>query len=140
MPENDRKDVSQDAVSREVEAAMNEQLAGLPPGQAEEMREKIRRRAQEGRERELEARLREKHHEEGELFQRFNRNFRFQHMVMFTSVILLIITGMPLKFPGFVLSRWVITFWGGIKNSTVVHRIGAGMLIYDTATTQIYTV
>jgi len=33
---------------------------------------------------------------------------------------------MPLKFPGFILSRFVINFWGGIQNSTIVHRIGAG--------------
>jgi formate dehydrogenase subunit gamma len=156
MPENDRKDVSQEAVRREVEAAVNEQLAGLPPVQAEAVREKIRRRVQEELERELrartakerreaarlakEARKREERHEEGEMFQRFNRNFRFQHMVMFTSVILLIITGMPLKFPDFVLSRWVITFWGGIKNSTIVHRIGAGMLIYFMVHHLFYTV
>jgi cytochrome b subunit of formate dehydrogenase len=156
MPENDRKDVTQDALGKEVEAAVDEQLAGLPPGQAGEMREKIRRRVREEMERELrartakekreaarlvrEARKREKRHEEGEMFQRFNRNFRFQHMVMFTSVILLIITGMPLKFPQFVLSRWVITFWGGIQNSTIVHRIGAGMLIYFMAHHLLYTI
>lgn len=156
MPENDRKDVSQESVGKEVEAAVDEQLAGLPPGQAEAMREKIRRRVREEMERELragtakekreaarlarEARKQEKRHEEGELFQRFNRNFRFQHMVMFTSVILLIVTGMPLKFPQFVLSRWVITFWGGIQNSTIVHRIGAGMLIYFMVHHLLYTV
>jgi cytochrome b subunit of formate dehydrogenase len=156
MPENDRKDVTQDAVGREVEAAVDEQLAGLPSEQAEAMREKIRRRVREEMERELrartakekrevarlarEARKQEKRHEEGELFQRFNRNFRFQHMVMFTSVILLIVTGMPLKFPQFVLSRWVITFWGGIQNSTIVHRIGAGMLIYFMVHHLLYTV
>src|SRR5512139_4233319 len=156
MPENDRKDASQEAVGREVEAAVNEQLAGLPPEQAEEMRERIRRRVQEEMERELrartakerreaarlarDARRMEKHHEEGEMFQRFNRNFRFQHMVMFTSVIILIITGMPLKFPQFVLSRWIITFLGGIKNSTIVHRVGAGMLIYDMAHPLFYTI
>jgi cytochrome b subunit of formate dehydrogenase len=156
MPENDRKDVSQEAVGREVEAAVNEQLAGLPPAQAEAMRERIRRRVQEEMERELrartskdrreaarlarEARRKEKHHEEGEMFQRFNRNFRFQHMVMFSSVIILIVTGMPLKFPEFVLSRWIIAFLGGIKNSTIVHRIGAGMLIYFMVHHLFYTV
>jgi hypothetical protein len=61
-------------------------------------------------------------------------------MVMFSSVILLIITGMPLKFPGFVLSRFVINFWGGIQNSTLVHRIGAGMLIYFMVHHLFYTI
>ena len=156
MPENDRKDVTQEAVGREIEAAVNDQLAGLPPEQADAMRERIRRRVQEEMERELrartskdrreaarlarEARRKEKHHEEGEMFQRFNRNFRFQHMVMFSSVIILIVTGMPLKFPEFVLSRWIIAFLGGIKNSTIVHRVGAGMLIYFMVHHLLYTV
>jgi formate dehydrogenase subunit gamma len=87
-----------------------------------------------------EARKKEKHAEEGETYLRFNRNFRFQHMVMFSSVILLIVTGMPLKFPGFILSRFVINFWGGIQNSTIVHRIGAGMLIYFMVHHFFYTI
>jgi len=156
MPENDRKDLDQKAVGREVEAGMSSLLAGLTPEQAEAMREKIRRRVQEEMERELDARTakdrkeaariarqakrKESGHGEGEMFQRFNRNFRFQHMVMFSSVILLIITGMPVKFPNFILSRFVINFWGGIQNSTLVHRIGAGMLIYFMVHHLFYTV
>jgi len=156
MAENDRKDLDQKAVGREVEAGMSSLLAGLPPEQAEAMREKIRRRVQEEMERELDARTakdrkeaarlareakrKESGHGEGEMFQRFNRNFRFQHMVMFSSVILLIITGMPVKFPNFLLSRFVINFWGGIQNSTLVHRIGAGMLIYFMVHHFFYTV
>jgi len=74
------------------------------------------------------------------MFQRFNKNFRFQHMVMFTSVILLIITGMPIKFPDFVLSRYLVNLWGGIHNSTIVHRFGAGLLIYFMVHHLFYTV
>jgi cytochrome b subunit of formate dehydrogenase len=74
------------------------------------------------------------------MFQRFNRNFRFQHMVMFSSVILLIITGMPIKFPDYVLSRWVVNLWGGIHNSTMVHRFGALMLIYFMAHHLMYSI
>ena len=63
-------------------------------------------------------------------FERFGKNFRYQHMLMFTSVILLIITGMPLKFPQFALSKFiVIDIFGGLQNSTVVHRVGAVGLI-----------
>ena len=156
MPEDDRKDATKDAVGREIEAAMNEQVSGLPPEQAEALRDKIRLRVREEIERDLrartasdrrdaahlakEARKKEKHGEEGETFLRFNRNFRFQHMVMFSSVILLIITGMPLKFPNFILSRFVINFWGGIQHSTIVHRIGAGMLIYFMVHHFLYTI
>ena len=156
MPEDDRKDATSDAVGREIEAAMSGQVSGLPPDQADALREKIRLRVREEIERDLrartasdrrdaahlakEARKKEKHAEEGETFLRFNRNFRFQHMVMFSSVILLIVTGMPLKFPNFILSRFVINFWGGIQYSTIVHRIGAGMLIYFMVHHFLYTI
>ena len=47
MPEDDRKDATRDAVGREIEAAVNEQVSGMPPEQAEALREKIRRRVRE---------------------------------------------------------------------------------------------
>lgn len=63
-------------------------------------------------------------------FERFGKNFRAQHMLMFVSVIILIITGMPLKFPELGLSKFIIiTVFGGLDNSTFVHRIGAVGLI-----------
>lgn len=67
---------------------------------------------------------------EERMFTRFGRNFRAQHMLMFVSVILLIITGMPLKFPEFGISKFVIIHMlGGIQNSTLIHRIAAVGLI-----------
>jgi formate dehydrogenase subunit gamma len=156
MPEKDRKETGTETVREEVEAAVAENLPELPPEQAEALKEKIRRRVQAEMEKELrvraaegrkeaariarEERLKEKQEEKGETFLRFNRNFRFQHIVLFSSVILLVITGMPLKFPNFILSRVFINFWGGIGNSTVVHRIGAGMLIYFMVHHFVYTV
>jgi formate dehydrogenase subunit gamma len=63
-------------------------------------------------------------------FLRFGKNFRAQHMLMFTSVILLIITGMPLKFPDYGISKFVILhIFGGVQNSTIVHRVAAVGLI-----------
>lgn len=59
-------------------------------------------------------------------FLRFGWNFRLQHMLMFASVIILIITGMPLKFPEFAISKFVIIkIFGGLQGSTTVHRVGA---------------
>lgn len=140
----------------EIEKTLSEEMQGSPLETDPEVREKIRRRVREemGREirirtaaerraeerRRREERRREKLHGEGEMFQRFNRNFRFQHIVMFASVIILIITGMPLKFPEFVLSRYVVALWGGIHNSTIVHRIGAGMLIYFMVHHLVYSI
>ncbi|UCG62240.1 MAG: cytochrome b/b6 domain-containing protein [Candidatus Zixiibacteriota bacterium] len=63
-------------------------------------------------------------------FQRFGINFRAQHTLMFVSVIILIITGMPLKFPQLGISKFIIVdLMGGLENSTLVHRVGAVGLI-----------
>ena len=63
-------------------------------------------------------------------FERFGKNFRAQHMLMIVSVITLIITGMPLKFPEFGISKFIVlTIFGGLENSTLIHRIGAVGLI-----------
>jgi cytochrome b subunit of formate dehydrogenase len=156
MSVDEKKEPSKENLEGEIDAAVSAETAGLDPEKASEIREKIRQRVRAEMEREIrlqsaadrraeerrlrEERRKEKHHQEGEMFQRFNRNFRFQHMVMFSSVILLIITGMPIKFPNFILSRFVINFWGGINNSTLVHRIGAGMLIYFMVHHLVYSI
>ena len=68
---------------------------------------------------------------EGErMFVRFGKNFRSQHLLMLLSVILLIVTGIPLKFPSFGISKFIILdIFGGIQNSTLIHRIAAVGLI-----------
>ena len=60
-----------------------------------------------------------------ETFTRFGLNFRIQHMTLFTSVLLLIITGMPEKFHEAGISGFIINSLGGIKIVTILHRIGA---------------
>ncbi len=156
MSVDGKKELSKENLEREIDAAVSGETAGLDPARAAEIREKIRQRVRAEMEREMllrtaadrraeerrlrEERRKEKHPVEGEMFQRFNRNFRFQHIVMFISVLLLIITGMPIKFPNFILSRFVISLWGGINNSTIVHRIGAGMLIYFMVHHLLYTI
>lgn len=156
MSGDEKKEPRQEDLEREVDAAVSDETAGLPSSDADRIRAKVRARVLEEVERERrirtaaerreeerrrrEERRREQREEEGATFQRFNRNFRFQHMVMFTSVIILILTGMPLKFPDFVLSRFLVNLWGGIQNSTIVHRIGAVMLMYFIVHHFFYTV
>jgi formate dehydrogenase subunit gamma len=156
MSMNDKKDPKRQTLEQEIKTTVDEETAGLDPSEAGKIREKVRARVLEEVERERrirtakerreeerrrrEEKRRERLHEEGETFERFNRNFRFQHIVMFTSVIILIVTGMPIKFPEFVLSRYLVGFWGGIHNSTLVHRIGAVMLIYFMVHHLLYTV
>ncbi len=63
-------------------------------------------------------------------FLRFGINFRLQHVLMFVSVITLVVTGIPLKFPEFAISKFVIIdVFGGLDNSSLIHRIGAVGLI-----------
>ena len=64
-----------------------------------------------------------------EEFVRFSLLFRLQHMAMFTGVIILIITGLPLKYAD---TGWAMSFFhavGGVKASGIVHRVGAAILI-----------
>jgi len=156
MSMNEKRDPKRQTLEQEIETAIDEETAGLDPSEAGKIREKVRARVLEEVERERrirtakerreeerrrrEEKRRERLHEEGEMFERFNRNFRFQHIVMFTSVIILIVTGMPIKFPEYVLSRYVVNLWGGIHNTTLVHRTGAVMLIYFMVHHLLYTV
>ncbi|MGB3096295.1 MAG: cytochrome b/b6 domain-containing protein [Candidatus Deferrimicrobiaceae bacterium] len=153
---NEKKDPKRQTLEQEIKTTVDEETAGLDPSEAGKIREKVRARVLEEVERERrirtakerreeerrrrEEKRRERLHEEGEMFERFNRNFRFQHIVMFTSVIILIVTGMPIKFPEYVLSRYVVNLWGGIYNTTLVHRTGAVMLIYFMVHHLLYTV
>lgn len=62
-----------------------------------------------------------------EMIRRFNIHFLIQHMIMFSSVFILILTGLPLKFPGYL--GGVISAMGGIEISRILHRVGATGLI-----------
>ncbi len=73
----------------------------------------------------LEKEALEKADEAQESFERFGLNFRIQHMTLFTSVMLLIFTGMPEKFHEAGISSFIINTLGGIKVITILHRIGA---------------
>ncbi|MFQ6082644.1 MAG: formate dehydrogenase subunit gamma [Candidatus Aminicenantia bacterium] len=65
--------------------------------------------------------------ESEEMAVRFNKHFLIQHMILFTSVIILILTGLPLKFPD--LLGGIISAMGGIETSRILHRVGATGLI-----------
>jgi cytochrome b subunit of formate dehydrogenase len=72
--------------------------------------------------------------EEEEEFLRLGLNIRIQHMILFTSVLTLIITGMPLRFAEMNWSESLIQLLGGIENSRLLHRLGAiglmGVAVY----------
>lgn len=63
------------------------------------------------------------------MFQRFSLVFRIQHVVLLTSCMILMITGIPLKFAS---AHWASAFLhllGGVRISGIIHRVGAVGLI-----------
>lgn len=77
--------------------------------------------------------------EEEEFFQRLSLNLRLQHFIMLSSVLSLIITGLPLKFHEAALSHAIIEFFGGIENSSIIHRVAATALIFVGVYHLLYT-
>lgn len=145
-------------IDEAVESELREISEDLSEEEKEHLREIVKERVQreiqkeadrlrEAKERELKKKEREEKREiekiekeEEEYFVRFNKNFRFQHMVMFTSCFLLIFTGLPLKFPDFFVSQILMTIFGGIRGSTLIHRFGAILLIYFMVHHFFYTI
>lgn len=66
---------------------------------------------------------------EGRQFLRFSLNFRLQHIVLFTSCIVLILTGLPIKFHDTAWAAFMFGLMGGIERSALLHRFGAVGLI-----------
>ncbi len=62
-------------------------------------------------------------------YQRFSLNFRIQHVVLFCSCIVLILTGLPIKFHDTSWAAAMFSLMGGIQTSALLHRIGAVGLI-----------
>ena len=67
--------------------------------------------------------------EGGEVLYRFCANIRAQHFVLAVSMVLLILSGLPVRFHDSTIFKFVIFLFGGIHNSTFLHRIGAAGLM-----------
>ncbi len=63
-----------------------------------------------------------------EEFVRFSLNIRIQHAVLAVSVLLLIFTGLPLKYHEAAWAEFVMRLFGGISVTRVLHRIAAALL------------
>lgn len=68
--------------------------------------------------------------EEVKYFIRFSGNFRFQHIVLLASTVMLILTGVPLKFPKNSVSQFIIDSFGGAAGARSVHHFFAMGLIF----------
>jgi thiosulfate reductase cytochrome b subunit len=76
--------------------------------------------------REQKARVRE----DPEQFTRFRPIDRFLHGLVIVSFLLLVVTGMPLKFYYTGWARWMLRAMGGQAVAAVVHRLGAIITIF----------
>ena len=71
----------------------------------------------------------QKHPEGAVLTRRMSVHQRFQHWIFVGFFILLVATGMPLKFAGVPEMEWLVNGFGGINLARIFHRIaGVGLL------------
>jgi formate dehydrogenase subunit gamma len=72
--------------------------------------------------------------------ERFDLSARIQHVIMFTTFLLLSFTGWGLKFayrePG---SAW-IRFWGGAESAGIIHRVAGITMLLDFIYHQFYLI
>lgn len=62
-------------------------------------------------------------------FFRFTLHQRIQHILLATSVIILVLTGMPLKFHQTSWAPYLYKIFGGIKVAPLVHKIAGTVLV-----------
>ena len=60
---------------------------------------------------------------------RFDIHQIIQHAGLMTSFILLVLTGLPLKFHDWAISQWWAAFWGGIETLRFTHRFAAVVIV-----------
>ncbi|MBU4075762.1 MAG: cytochrome b/b6 domain-containing protein [Euryarchaeota archaeon] len=63
------------------------------------------------------------------IFRRFTLNQRIQHIIFFTTFILLAYTGFPLKFPDEWWAKMMIDSVGGFDNRTFIHHYSGLLMI-----------
>ena len=64
-----------------------------------------------------------------EEYERLNINYRIQHVMLFTSFLVLVFTGWPLRYYGVGFSSVLMNMWGGLEMAAVIHRTAAVVMI-----------
>lgn len=62
-------------------------------------------------------------------YERLNIHFRIQHILLFTSFLVLVFTGWPLRFYGVGFSQVLMNMWGGLEMAAIIHRTAAVVMI-----------
>ena len=80
---------------------------------------------EEARQEKRVSRMMAKAEREADSVERLSLHIRLQHMILFSSCILLIVTGLPIKFHESAFSGFLIDIMGGPGVTRILHRIGA---------------
>src|SRR5680860_861900 len=62
---------------------------------------------------------------------RFSPYHRISHFIMMTTFIMCALTGPPLKYSYDFWAQGLMSFWGGVENAGLIHRISAGFMVGD---------
>ena len=62
-------------------------------------------------------------------YRRFRKLFIVQHLILLSCVLLLIVSGVPLKFPHSELARWTIWLQGGMDARRIIHHTAGQTLV-----------
>ncbi len=63
-------------------------------------------------------------------FYRFTINQRIQHIILAVSVVVLVLTGMPLKFHDASWSPYLYALFGGITVAPIIHKVFGAILMF----------
>ncbi|MEW6441530.1 MAG: cytochrome b/b6 domain-containing protein [bacterium] len=64
-------------------------------------------------------------------FERFTLNQRIQHVALFTTFTLLVLTGFPLKYPDVDALNTILILSGGVRGARILHRAAAAIMLLD---------
>lgn len=62
-------------------------------------------------------------------FYRFSLNQRIQHFILAFTIVILVLTGMPLKFHDAAWAPYLYSLFGGIKYAPTVHKVNGAILV-----------
>jgi cytochrome b subunit of formate dehydrogenase len=133
-----------DKLQQEIEQEMWDDLTkdvSLTPHLKEEIKKLVKERAREELQKELKDRYAELREEKVEIppleekkkeevmYPRLSLDIRIQHIILMVSTIILIITGLPIKFHELAWAKFFFSAIGGLQVSRILHRVGAAGLI-----------
>lgn len=139
----DNSKLNPEKLQQEIEQELWEDLTkdlSLTPHLQDEIKNLVRERAKEELQKELKDRYAEIEKEKIEIpppeekkelviYSRLSLNIRIQHIILMISTLILIITGLPMKFHESTWAKFFFSTIGGLQVGRVLHRIGAVELI-----------